>query len=107
MEASEAVDHAGSAPGATGAKESGGTGVGDSPATENVGAGTLGTSISNTAVMMEAPGSGGKSAGTPDLPSSEPRSQTVDIEDDDRVGRDEDRPTPVGAGRPASRSPEA
>ena len=107
MEASEAVDHAGSAPGATGAKESGGTGGGDSPATENVGAGTLGTSISNTAVMMEAPGSGGKSAGTPDLPSSEPRSQTVDIEDDDRGGRDEDRPTPVGAERPASRSPEA
>ena len=28
MEASEAVDHAGSAPGATGAKESGGTGGG-------------------------------------------------------------------------------
>ena len=107
MEASEAVDHAGSAPGATGAKESGGTGGGDSPATENVGAGTLGTSISNTAVMMEAPGSGGKSAGTPDLPSSEPRSQTVDIEDDDRGGREEDRPTPVGAERPASRSPEA
>ena len=107
MEASEAVDHAGSAPGATGAKESGGTGGGDSPATENVGAGTLGTSISNTAVMMEAPGSGGKSAGTPDLPSSEPRSQTVDIEDDDRVGREEDRPTPVGDERPASRSPEA
>ena len=107
MEASEAVDHAGSAPGATGAKESGGTGGGDSPATENVGAGTLGTSISNTAVMMEAPGSGGKSAGTPDLPSSEPRSQTVDIEDDDRVGREEDRPTSVGDERPASRSPEA
>ena len=107
MEASEAVDHAGSAPGATGAKESGGTGGGDSPATENVGAGTLGTSISNTAVMMEAPGSGGKSAGTPDLPSSEPRSQTVDIEDDDRGGREEDRPTPVGDERPASRSPEA
>ena len=107
MEASEAMDHAGSAPGATGAKESGGTGGGDSPATENVGAGTLGTSISNTAVMMEAPGSGGKSAGTPDLPSSEPRSQTVDIEDDDRGGREEDRPTPVGDERPASRSPEA
>ena len=107
MEASEAVDHAGSAPGATGAKESGGTGGGDSPATENVGAGTLGTSISNTAVMTEAPGSGGKSAGTPDLPSSEPRSQTVDIEDDDRGGREEDRPTPVGDERPASRSPEA
>lgn len=83
MEASEELDHAGTAPGATGAKETA-AGGGDSPMNENVGPGAMGTSTAETEAA--APGSGGKSAGTPDLPQSEPRSLTADDDDDERSG---------------------
>ena len=107
MEASEELDHAGTAPGATGAKETA-AGGGDSPMNENVGAGAMGTSVAETEVA--APGSGGKSAGTPDLPQSEPRSLTADDDDDERSGaagvtadaRDDD----AGAELRPSRSPD-
>ena len=107
MEASEELDHAGTAPGATGAKETA-AGGGDSPMNENVGPGAMGTSTAQTEAA--APGSGGKSAGTPDLPQSEPRSLTADDDDDERSGaagvtadaRDDD----AGAELPPSRSPD-
>ena len=107
MEASEELDHAGTAPGATGAKETA-AGGGDSPMNENVGAGAMGTSVAETEVA--APGSGGKSAGTPELPQSEPRSLTADDDDDERSGaagvtadaRDDD----AGAELRPSRSPD-
>ena len=83
MEASEEPDRAGTAPGATGAKETA-AGGGDSPMNENVGAGAMGTSTAETEAA--APGSGGKSAGTPDLPQSEPRSLTAEDDDDERSG---------------------
>ena len=107
MEAAEELDHAGTAPGATGAKETA-AGGGDSPMNENVGAGAMGTSVAEKEVA--APGSGGKSAGTPDLPQSEPRSLTADDDDDERSGaagvtadaRDDD----AGAELRPSRSPD-
>ena len=70
MEAAEELDHAGTAPGATGAKETA-AGGGDSPMNENVEAGAMGTSVAETEVA--APGSGGKSAGCLLYTSPSPR----------------------------------